>query len=156
MKKIGYIFLGLLLFVGLAGCSFQTEKYSYDQIVDQSNNAMGKLNSALENNKDITLVLYRTGCQACEDSKDTIVPYVQTLRQERTNVVVIDLTKLSDYQINYLKQLVPDVLVFNNKLASPTVANLRVDSNRKRFKAIQYSNDGNLVHIRKVLARARG
>lgn len=155
MKKIGYIFLGLLLFVGLTGCSFQTEKYSYDQIVDQNNNAIGKLNSALENNKDITLVLYRTGCQACEDSKDTIVPYVQTLRQERTNVVVMDLTKLSDYQINYLKQLVPDVLVFNNKLASPTVANLRVDSNGKRFKAIQYSNDGNLVHIRKVLARAR-
>ena len=98
---------------------------TYESVQVSYKTGMQQFKKAQSNQEDVTLVLHRTGCKACESVKTFVSDRVQKLRADNpdTKYIVLDLTKLNKSQTDELKTLMPSVLI-NGEIPSPAIVDM--------------------------------
>jgi hypothetical protein len=100
---------------------------TYDSIQVSYKTAMSQLKDAKAQGQDVTLILHRTGCKACESVESLVSKRVHKLSEKEnsdTKYITIDLTTLSESQTNELIKMIPSATM-NGQIPSPEIVDLK-------------------------------
>lgn len=115
---------------------------TYADISGSNQTELAKLNQAAKTNEPVTLILYRTGCGACNNAQSTIVENVHFYRLTRPDrkFVILDLKRMTNKQVKELAATVPDVKT-KRGIPTPVVANLERSNKQWQAKQISMTDD---------------
>lgn len=158
------IVVGLATVLIVAGLSFVIKGYpamqrartptTYSKLQSSPAKGIEQLKSAMDEKRDVTLVLHRTGCDACENAQPTIArAFYQDKKQNWKHLyVMFDVAHLTHEQFQYLENNVPGVMVQANHIPTPLVANLKAANGVWKVKS--QSNTDSRQHILATFSKA--
>lgn len=97
---------------------------TYAEVAATPTDGMATVKSEFKYLKPFTLVLYRTGCSACEKAEKPLVKdYLKYRDIAKHDFIMLDVTKLSKKDQKYLLEKIPSIGI-NGKIPTPLVANI--------------------------------
>lgn len=147
---LSMIFATLCFMVGFFFINQASVHNTYKSVEQPYKSAMATLNNKSDG-KTVTLVLHRTGCQACENAEKTIVTSIHTAqnKDKKRVFVVIDLKKLNAKQTKKVADLVPNVLI-NGKIPTPVTTEITKEGNTwvpNNSKTVVGDNKSDIKHL---------
>ncbi|MEY8307449.1 hypothetical protein AAK913_12605 [Enterococcus faecium] len=146
-----FLFIAGLLF--LIHLSVLESPNSYTSISTSPNEFFSTLETPVKG-EQLTYIIYHSECEACKNLENEIVKKAHELKkQKNVSIIAVDVKEMSEKQLKRLKTELPEILIEGNKLAIPTVVNLKVNHSN-RYEVTSKSNTGDLDDIVSVLKRA--
>lgn len=101
--------------------------------------------------KNVTLILYREDCPACKNVEKQLVNSIKQLKNNKTTTIIVaDVNEMEQKQLQAIKARIPAVMINKNKIPTPLVANLVINTNGEIIVKEQ-SNTDDFKVIQKVL-----
>lgn len=150
-----YGIAGIAILGGGAGlvASQQTASAdTYQHIQVSYATAMAELKDAKKQGQDVTLILHRTGCTACESVETLVASRVNKLEKNNPNhrYITIDLVKLNAEQTKTLADMMPSVTI-DGHIPSPAIVDLTLTSDNDRYIVSEQSVGAKPDTIKSVL-----
>lgn len=125
---------------------------TYEHIQVSYATAMAELKDAKKQGQDVTLILHRTGCTACERVETLVSSRVNKLEKENPNhrYITIDLVKLNAKQTKALADMIPSVTI-DGQIPSPAIVDLTLTSDNDQYTVSEQSVGAKPDAIKSVL-----
>ena len=125
---------------------------TYEHIQVSYATAMAELKDAKKQGQDVTLILHRTGCPACERVETLVSSRVNKLEKENRNhrYITIDLAKLNAKQTKELADMMPSVTI-DGHIPSPAIVDMTLSSDSNQYVVSDQSVGAKPDTIKSVL-----
>lgn len=154
-RGILYGMAGIIVLGGGTGLIVSQQNASantYEHIQVSYATAMAELKDAKKQGQDVTLILHRTGCTACESVETLVSSRVNKLEKENHNhrYITIDLVKLNTKQTKELADMIPSVTI-DGQIPSPAIVDLTLSSDSNQYVVSDQSVGAKPDTIKSVL-----
>ena len=155
--KAGAVFwigIGLVLVAifSLHGKKKESLRYSADEVTIST--GMQIIKRDFTQKQPFTLVLYSPACHACKSAQKRLMKaYWASKAKSRTDHLIMNVKKIKGKKRAELIELIPQIVVYSNKFAIPTVVNV-VPISKNKAKIAGLSQDNNPKYFEPVLQRS--
>lgn len=150
--------LGVLL-IFIAILAIKTHIPTYESNAVAPTEGMKVIKNDIASDKPFTLILYAPDCKDCKKAqKKMMTTYLIAKENRNADYLVLDVKKLNKKQWDELISRIPQIAVYGNKLATPTVVNVipTEDASGKSVVKIDgLSQDANPKHYLPVLNESK-
>lgn len=150
--------LGVLLIV-MAVLAVKGHTPTYAANAVDPAKGMQLIKNDIASDKPFTLILYAPDCKDCKKAqKKMMMTYLIAKENKNADYLVLDVKKLNKKQWNELIRQIPQIAVYGDKLATPTVVNVvpTEDASGKSVVEIDgLSQDANPKHYLPVLNESK-
>lgn len=121
----------------------------YEDVTSQPAIAIKALEPT-NHNKKIALILYRDDCKACKNVESKLVALIKKKKDKTsTSIIVANINDMTQEELKIIPKKLPDVMIEDNKIPTPLVANLTINTDGK-IKVTEQSNTDDYKKIHQV------